>query len=296
VIATVSTSPTVAIRQKSFDAVQAEHAVLCLEVGKDRFRFALLDANRRCCWLEEYVFPSLLNERPIHDVLPAFFLNHPILSIGNWKQIFIAVNSPSFTLIPKALFRKEYAGSYLAFMRGSELLPNEFASAYLHKDDDCYVVFNMDHRLSDFFAAQYPLQQVTFVHQSSSVIKGSRTIDQHLMAIQNMVIYFENEFVTVVLRANRELRYCNRFGYKNPQDLTYYLLYVIAELQLDPAAINTTLFGEITPFSETFAELAAFFPHLRFGHTPATLQLTPEFDDLPDHRYLSLYGLCLLSE
>lgn len=290
----MSTSPTISIRQDSFDPAQAEHSVLCLEVGKDRFRFAMLDAHRRCCWLEEYAFSSLLSDRPLLDVLPDLFQKHPVLSIESWKQICIAINSPTFTLIPKPLYRKEYAGSYLAFMRGSALPAHEFAQAYLHQADNCYLVFNIDHRLSDFFAGQYPLQQPTFVHQTSAVLQAARAIDQHILSTQNLLLYFENEFVTILLRSNHELRYCNRFGYKNSKDLAYYLLYVIDELMLEPFSVNTLLYGEITRFSDTFSELSSFLPHLTFGQTPKKLAFTPDFDELPAHRYLSLYGLALL--
>ncbi|OIN59507.1 DUF3822 family protein [Arsenicibacter rosenii] len=293
----MSTSPTVAIRQESFDPVLAEQATLCLEVSKDRFRFAMLDKAGLCVWLEEFMFPSLLNDRAPHDMLPAIFEQHQILSHGSWRQVLVSVNSPSFTLIPKPLFRKEYAGSYLAFMRGSELMPHEFPTAYLHSHDDCYVVFNMDHQLSDFFSAQYPLQQLSFVHQTSTILEASRFSDNAKTGLRPvMTLCFENEFVTVMLRQNGQLKYGNRFGYKNPDDLVYYLLYLIAELQFTPDVLTAFLFGELTPFSETYSRLAAFFPNLRFGHSPSPLRLAPGFDELPDHRYLSLYGLCLISQ
>lgn len=293
-IATEPNTPTISIQQDSFDPAQAEHAVLCLEVGKDRFRFAMLDEQQRCCWLEEYAFSSLLSERPLLDFLPTLFQQHPVLSIESWKQINIAINSPSFTLIPRPLYRKEYASSYLSFMRGSALPAHEFAQAYLHESDDCYLVFNVDHRLSDFFAGQYPLQQPTFVHQTSALLQAAGQIDEYILSTQNLLLYFENEFVTILLRSTHELKYCNRFGYKNSKDLTYYLLYVIDELNLEPFSVNTLLYGEITPFSETYSDLSAFLPHLMFGHTPPKLSFTTDFDELPEHRYLSLYGLTLL--
>ena len=71
---------------------------------------------------------------------------------------------------------------------------------------------------------------------------------------------------------------------------------MLDEQKLLPETANVVLYGEITPFAESYASLSRFLPHLSFGHTPPGLSLASEFDDLPDHRYLSLYGLGLLNE
>ncbi|GAA4471008.1 DUF3822 family protein [Nibrella saemangeumensis] len=289
----IAISPTVAVRQDQFDASQAEKSVLCLEVSKDRFRFALLDQNRHCCWLEDYAFPSLLTERPASEALPALFQGNPILQISQWQEIRIAINSGSFTLVPGNLFRREYANSYLSLMRGNALPAHEFAQAYEH-EEGFYSVFNAEHPLADYFSATYPLQQLTFVHQTSALIRAATAVDRELPSTQNLLLYFENEFITIILHSNRRLIYCNRFGYKQAQDLAYYILYVIAELNLEPYSVNALLYGEITPFADIYTELTRFLPHLSFGHTPPGLTLTAGFDDLPDHRYISLYGLALL--
>jgi hypothetical protein len=296
VLTTAPVSPIVAVRADSFDPAQTEQSVLCIEVGKEHLRFVYLDEKRRLSWLEDFSFPSLLTERSLADNLPGVFQDHPILSAGPWQQVLVAVNSPAFTLIPQKLFRKEYASSYVAFMRGSALPPHEYAHSFEHSDEGIVSVFNVEHRLANYLSGVYPLQNLTFVHQTSALIRASAAIEQRLISTQNLLLYFEDEFVTVVLRSNHALSYCNRFGFKNPQDLTYYLLYVIEELRLEPYSVNVLLFGEITPFADTYNQLREFLPHMTFGQTPTSLRFNGDFDDLPEHRYLSLYGLCLISE
>ena len=289
-------SPIVAIRQDSFDSAQTEQSVLCVEVGKEHLRFAYLDAKKRLSWLEDFSFPSLLIERSLADNLPAIFQDHPILSAGPWQQVLVTVNSPAFTLIPTPLFRKEYATSYMTLMRGSALPPHEYAHFFEQPNDNFVSVFNVEHRLANYLAGVYPLQNTTFVHQTSAIIRASAAVEQRLVSTQNLLLYFEDEFVTIILRSNHALRYCNRFGFKNPQDLMYYILYVLEELRLEPYSVNILLYGEITPFSDSYTSLSEFLPHMMFGQTPAGMRFNGDFDDLPEHRYLSLYGLSLLSE
>ena len=292
----VTLVPNLTIRADSFDPRLADKSVLSLEVGRDRFRFMVQDKRGRGVYLEDYTFPSLLTDRSMTDILPDVFREHPVLSAGPWQSIRIGVNSPSFTLVPTPLFRKEYAGSYLALMRGSALPAHEFAQAYAHEEEGFLSVFNLEHPLANFFSEVYPLEPITFVHQIGALIRATADLDRHALVTDTVYLFFEDEFVTVIHRHAHQLHFCNRFGYKNVQDLTYYMLYVLDEQKLNPEVTPIALYGEITPFAEAYAELRRFLPKLIFGQTPPGLALSTEFTDLPDHRYLSLYGLSLLSD
>lgn len=292
----VTLTPTISIGSDSFDPRLTEHSVLSLEVGRDRFRILVQDKGGRGIYLSDYTFSSLLSDRSITGVLPEIFRDHPVLSAGPWQEIRIGVNSPSFTLIPAPLFRKEYAGSYLALMRGSALPAHEFAQSFTHKSEGFLSVFNLEHPLSDFFSEMYPLQPLTFVHQIGALIQATADLDRLALTPDNVYLFFEDEFVTVIYRHAHQVRYCNRFGYKNVQDLTYYILYVLDEQKLNATQARVSLYGEITPFAESYAELSRFLPNLSFGQTPPGLPIAADFNDLPDHRYLSLYGLGLMGD
>lgn len=292
----VTLTPTISIGSDSFDPRLTEHSVLSLEVGRDRFRLLVQDKGGRGIYLNDYTFSSLLSDRSITGVLPEIFRDHPVLSAGPWQEIRIGVNSPSFTLVPAPLFRKEYAGSYLALMRGSALPAHEFAQSFAHKSEGFLSVFNLEHPLSDFFSEMYPLQPLTFVHQVGALIQATADLDRLSLTPDNVYLFFEDEFVTVICRHAHQVRYCNRFGYKNVQDLTYYILYVLDEQKLNATQAQVSLYGEITPFAESYAELSRFLPNMSFGQTPPGLPIAADFNDLPDHRYLSLYGLGLLGD
>ncbi len=292
----VPLTPTVTIRSNSFDPARTDKSVLCIDVGRERLRFMVQDAHRRGCYLEDYTFPSLLTDHALADALPDLIHNHPVLSAGPWQEIRVGVNSPSFTLVPQPLFRKEYASSYLALMRGSTLPAHEFAHAYAHESEGFLSIFNMERALFDYFSGIYPLQPLTFVHQVGALIQATADLDRRLLTSHNIWLYFDDEFITIIYRESHQLRYCNRFGYRNVQDLSYYVLYVLDEQKVLLETANIVLYGEVTPFAESYTALSQFLPHMSFGHTPPSLSLAPEFGELPNHRYLSVYGLSLIGE
>ncbi|RAJ92565.1 uncharacterized protein DUF3822 [Larkinella arboricola] len=288
-------TPTVAIREDSFDVTQTDSFQLCLEMSKERFRFCVIEpGTHRCFWLEDYTFPTLLTENPLLPSLQAIYQNHPVLQSASWKTITIAVNSPSFTLIPSPLFRKEYAAQYLQLMRGNPLSLSEHALAYVHRKEEFYAVFSIDNALTDWLAATYPLQQTTVIHQSSALIQATSLKDSVLDSSHKLSLNFEAETVTVIFRKGGQFMFCNRFAYKNSTDLVYYILYVVNELKTDPKELKLVLFGEITPFAEIYTVLEQFFPQIQFGTHPSELNLTAAFEDTPDHRYFSLFGTALI--
>lgn len=289
-------TPTISIHADQFGPEQSARSVLCLEAGHDRFRFIALDEQGQGQWLEDYAFPSLLTDRLPTDLLADIFREHPLLTASPWQEVRVSINTPSFTLVPQPLYRKEYAGSYLALMRGSQLPAHEFAQAYAHEAEGFLSVFSLSHDLADFFSEAYPLQPMTFVHQIGALLEATAVLAQQTAGEPTVYLYFEDEFVTVICRNGSTLRYCNRFGCRNAQDLTYYVLYTLTELQIDPETVVVMLYGEITPFAERYTELSRFLAHLRFGTFPTGVTLGGDFSDLPDHRYLSLYGLCLMGD
>lgn len=286
-------SPTVSVRPDVLTAGQAEKSILCLDMAPQRLRLTLLDPQRRMVWLDEYAQPTLLTEASLSTQLPALFSEHPLLHYERFEHIRVAVNASAFTLVPSELYRKEYAGNYLTLMRGHQPPPNEIASAYAHKEGFT-VVFGLDRGITEFVGGQYPLQPITYVHQSSALIQATDPIDRQQAATQTLFLHFEDEFVFVLFRENHQLRYCNRFGYKNVQDLVYYVLYVADELKADPDTVNALAYGEITPFAEAYTALLRFIPNLHIGQQPSSLNVSSDLTDLPEHRYLDLQGLCLL--
>lgn len=285
-------TPTIAIRQNTFDPSVAGSSQLCLELSPDRFRFCVMNTDGPqpdCFWLEDYAFPTLLNDNPLLSSLKSIYENHPVLQTREWKRVRVSVNTPYFTLIPSVLYRKEYAAQYLRLMQGSALPAGQQTQTYVHADENFHSVFSLETPLVDWLRATYPLQEMDLMHQTSALIRA--TAGRQPQA--DLLLYFENEYVTIVDREKGSLKFCNKFAYKNASDLTYYVLYVLNELQLDPAKAPVVLFGEITPFSDTYISLDRFVTNLSFGATPQAIRFSPDFSELPDHRYVSLFGLGL---
>jgi hypothetical protein len=61
------------------------------------------------------------------------------------------------------------------------------------------------------------------------------------------------------------LKFCNRFAYKTPQDLVYYVLFAMNELEIEPDEIILRVNGNITEQSEDFELLNQYLPNVKIS-------------------------------
>ncbi|MFN8344253.1 MAG: DUF3822 family protein [Spirosomataceae bacterium] len=284
-------TPLLEIKDERFDSDKCAEYELMLELGADRLRFFVLEsANKRVLCLEDYTIGGLPNEKKWALWLGQLFSEHPILGNNLWKNVVVCFNTPSFTLIPDDYFRKEYAGNYLSLIRG-EVTEGE---QVLHQEVRKLAarnVFTVDKELWEWLLNTYTLQLPAFVHQTASLIEGTLTLSAQERANTLMTFHFEDDFVTLTLVQQEQLLFCNKFAYKTAADMGYFVMFVLDSMQLTPENVRCYLYGEITPYSEDYQLLQKFLPHLLFGKNPKKLTIGEAFEDLPEHRYFSLYNI-----
>lgn len=282
-------TPDLLIKDAFFGVDQIEHSTLNIELSDETLRFGIVHDNAYV-WVEDYSLSVVLNAETRLQTLQSIYHQHAFLASNFWKGVHISFNTPHFTLIPSAFFRKEYAEEYLKLVAG-KLANNERTFYSEVKDSQMVNIFGVEGPLTDWFLEIYPQQNPVFTHQTSTLIEGARTIAIKNQAQPTVVLYFENGLINVVVMQQTQLLLCNKFSFKNPYDMTYCVLFILEQLHIKPADIQVVFYGEITPYSESFIEMTKFLPNTMFGKRPTQLTYTPALDDLPDHRYFSLYAL-----
>jgi hypothetical protein len=284
-------TPLVEMKDERFDSEKCSEYELMMELGAERLRFFVLEsATKRVLCLEDYSIGGLPNDKKWATWLGQLFQEHAFWGSTLWKNVTVCINTPSFTLIPDAYFRKEYANNYLGLIRG-EIPENEQVLHQSVKKLTARNVFTVDKELWEWILNAYSLQLPTFLHQTSALIEGTLILSASEKSNVVMTFHFEDDFVTLTLAQREQLLFCNKFGYKTAGDMGYFVMFVLDSLHLMPENLRCYLYGEITPYSEDYQLLQKFFPHLHFGKNPEKLTFGVTFEDLPEHRYFSLYNI-----
>ncbi len=275
--------PAVKFRDERFGLSMTNQCHLLLELKPHAFRLAVVeDASRACLWLEEYRWPTPPNETKALEDLQSIVKGHEFLGAGSWKSVMATVMNQSFTLIPMALFRREYAPRYLYLARGSQVSAQEEVHYHVHPKLGIVSVFSVERSVVDWLLDLYPFQEVKLIHQTSALI------EETIMSPQAH-LYVEKEAFTLVVGHNGQLRYCNRFQGKNPTDLVYFVLFALNELGLEPTETPLRLYGEVEWDDEMAIDLGKYVPNMSFGTDYQEAFNT----QTPSHRYASLFGILL---
>lgn len=268
----------------------AYQSTLNLEIGELRFRF-FCESGGNCIWLEDFASDVFLSDAEVLENLRLLVFDHQVLSLTGWKKINVLVNTDAFTLVPEALFRKEYTSRYLQLSLGHPVLGTNKALFQALPAFGCCNVFQVPSAWREFFQDQYALQDITFSHVTSALMSGySHTGHSHSSEEYGprINIHVQEGFFFIVVFEREKLVLCNRYRFQNPEEATFFLLSCLNKLDYLPEGVHITLSGETTPFSGLFAELSRFVPHIRFARRPAHLQYPDAFYDLADHRYFAL--------
>jgi hypothetical protein len=287
--------PTVKVVDGTLGAPDPQTCTLCIEIDEVRFRFCAVEEEQlQCRWLEDFASDTFLQDGDVLRKMKKIVAGHPFLGSDGWKAIRVVVNTNAFTLVPAALFRKEYCVKYLELVLGRALQTDYRVMHQYLPEVDAYNVFSIPSAWSDWLLGQYPFQTIEFYHLTSPLIFGALASHQQYQETRILSACFEDNTLTLLLTEPGQLLYCNRFTYGTSAEVAYLVLFALNQLGFLPEQVKLYLYGEITPYADTYTELARFLPQMYFGQSPAGLNYPPDFEDIPGHRYFGLLNTRLM--
>ena len=164
-----------------------------------------------------------------------------------------------FTLVPLPYFQEEKLSDYLKY--NIKLLEtDEIAYDYIEEIDAnaVYIPYvNINNYLFDTFG------EFSFHHYTVPIISSTLNISESNSDENVLVEVFNNHFIIAVVK-NGKLLLCNNFDYYSHEDLVYYMLFVIQQLELDKEALYLHLSGTIKKSSKAHYLLRNYIRNIAF--------------------------------
>jgi hypothetical protein len=278
--------PSFEIKDDRFDTNQIAECHLLIEVSSDRFRFTVYNTlHDVIMWLEDYHVFSLLNENQLLKTLKTVYHQHQFLAANYWKTICLSVNASHFTLIPDEYYEADEASKYLNFAAGNNVSEREQIFDFKHSCFGAVCVFGIEKDTFAWFKEMYPARKIDPIPVVGSLIEGIVQDKTN----NGLHLYFEDYYITIIYFKDAKLHFCNRFHFRTSQDMVYHVLFVMNELGL-PVATSTIFYGEITSFSDRYIQLTHSLSNVKFALNPTKIRFSQYFDDLPEHRYYTLFS------
>lgn len=254
--------PTTKSASPQFDIEKLNQYTLSCEISESSFYFEVLDsADNQSVASEKYNFPAIKESISITTYLESIYETHDFLKSLKWKSIEIVIDNQSFTLVPVDLFKKEYTSLYWQLAKGTFISDEEEIHTHTHEDLGIINIYGSNRSLYNWLSNTYPLMEITFKHKTSQLIDYALFTSK----AQTAFIYFGNHHFTMVITANGILKFCNRFAYKTSQDLVYYILFTMNELEIEPDEIFLKFYGNINEQSEDFQVISQYLTNIKIS-------------------------------
>jgi hypothetical protein len=279
-------APAANLRDDTFDLANLGAYQLAVLVAGGRCCLAVLETARQ----KIVVLEDLALAAPA--ALPALAAGHELLGRTGWGRVRVAVGGGAFTLVPAPLFRPGDEASYLRLHH--TLAPTEQAAAYTMPPGspatELVSIFAADAALADWLHATHG-PEARLLHHTSPLLAGLLYQQGPTAPPRQLSLHLAGSELTLLALGKQQLEFCNVFAVSTPEDVVYYTILTMQELGLSPDQEAVTMWGELTSDSSTFALLATYIRHLRFGNRPFGLHYSYRLNELAECRYFELFSL-----
>lgn len=281
------------IKDERFDEELIHQYNLLVHIGTRDLQAAVVDStDNRLVLLEDYVLPNVSAEDDLLSTLEQIFDSHALLKAGFWNRIKISIKNQKFVQVPATLFIEEAAESYLQLNAAFDN-QNENVLHITNPRAEAVTVFAVWENLRLWLQKVYPSKKPVFMHQSACLIEAVLKYAEG-RTDNPLYIYVDRFRLHVLSCQDGKLVYYNQFIIKQFSDYVKYIMLVMKSLGMDQQTSQVILWGYIGRNSPHYHEFYKYINNVTFGTRPDYLQFGYMFDEIQDHHFFDLYGMCLL--
>jgi hypothetical protein len=281
--AVLKMKPVLNLQDDSYSPELAKDYILSVEIGADSCSYAVLDSTtNRYLAIQAFPFESIDNFVQLEEKFTQLYRSSSLLQ-GSYKASSVSIINPKFTLIPSDYFNRDEAEALLSF---NHKLADEQAIYDFVNAGGMYNVFGISTPLKDSLRTLMPsariLHHTTVLLESLLVQNPVEEAKKKQVFISVRKAHFE-----IMVTDGKNLLFLNSFASQSSEDILYFVLAVIEQLQLPVKTTPVTLIGEVENRSALHEILQKYIPGLSMGI--GNYDFTHNFgSELPESFY---YGL-----
>ncbi|NLR89991.1 MULTISPECIES: DUF3822 family protein [Flammeovirga] len=265
------------VHSDSFDVAQLADYSLHLRIHQSCLAIGVYDAeNNECLALESYIYDPALNTTALIVNLHNIVQKHSFLNAAFWKNVHIISALPTFAYLPSGISDNEAGENALTL---TSKFNKKKDRVYNHSTPfDANITFAVPIELEEWLKEMYSNSEITYNHSSESFM--IEAIEKDNNAIH---CYIDSNTLQVIkCKEDNSIEFANTFKYKTPQDLLYFVLFVIDELKLSAKDVPLYIWGEIKNDDESIKTLRQFISKVHLGTRPSDVRFAYQFDQEPE--------------
>ena len=266
------------LETKDFDIAKSKQYHLSLRIGIDNFSFSILDTVTLSY---NYLVVNYFTYISIKDTVEKIT---SIIKNNNLFQLNFSSSSLIYSGFPNTLLPKEL-----------ENLTNE-KKLLEFNDDKCYekIYFDNIDNIKIIYSIPETVDNITKTFFPTCKIMSEEKIflEKKIYADLSTCVYinFNLNSFSLTIFENKELKLQNSFNYKGAEDVLYYVLFCMEQLNLSAIKTPVVLFGNIDYNDKIYELMFNYIKDISFGDIDKNLRLNLKKDR---HKYFSLVSQIL---
>jgi hypothetical protein len=220
---------------------------LSIQVSLNGLSFCVLDTiNNSIRYADTIVFEEERSPYGLQKGLVTLLEKHSLHG-KKFSEVIVVHRNNLFSLVPKSLFDSTEIANYLKF--NTKMLVTDhidYDEIEGHDIINVYVPFvNVNNYIYELFG------EFTFKHNGTVMIESllnGNTTDRE----PTCYVHIAHHQIDITVLANKKLVLFNSFKFNTKEDLLYYLLFTMEQLNLDTESTKLKLFGAIEEGDEFY--------------------------------------------
>jgi hypothetical protein len=261
------------IRTDNFDYNNAQRFI---EIAPQQVSIFVLDANNCFNNFSSYSLTNEVNQQRVE--LNKIF-NGPLLN-NSYKETTVIYTLPQSILTPAAMLDESQTGNMLSLVFGpgnKDVNRIDFIAKY-----DIYNVYRIPVGINKIVTEKFP--SCKHYHQFS-VLPDCKGMNIRILCI------FYNNGLSISLHKDQNLIFTNYFTFSVPEDISYYILSICNNFDIDVQNVHLILAGLIEKDSILYKEMYKYFLEISFLKSSDNYTCTEGFEDYPPHYFNHLFEI-----
>ncbi len=220
---------------------------LSIQVSLNGLSFCVFDTiENSILYSDSIVFEEERSPYGLQKGLVALFEKHSLHS-KKFSEVIIVHRNNLFSLVPKAFFDRNEMPNYLKF--NTKILATDhidYDEIEGHDIMNVYVPFvNVNNYIYDLYG------EFTFKHNGTVMVESLlkvNTSDKEPICY----VHIAHRQLDITVLAKKKLEFFNSFKFSTKEDLVYYLLFTMEQLNLDTETTKLKLFGNVEEGDELY--------------------------------------------
>jgi|TARA_B110000263_G_scaffold107306_1_gene93737 hypothetical protein len=259
------------IVDKSFNNDFIINCHLSIELSQKSLTYCIIDTKKLRCNL---LYSTNFNSQ---DELTTLLTTDNYIARDFQSKSIALTNYPN-TLVPEKIYKEE---------------DKENIFSINHDNDD--IIFTdriKSNNIKNIYSIPKSLHQTLNNIIPDIKIKPQSTIlINYLLSMQynteKIILYIKDNFVNILIAKNGKLLFQNKFRFTTKEDLLFYTLFCIQELNLSTENINTEVYGNIS--EPEFQLLHEYIRNIDYGNKLKDINCSNEFNNIEEHCFSILY-------